>query len=210
MILRHHPTDEFPQLGVGTGTPGLARDPSPVSAASSSVPGDDGGGSDDRQCTGPVGPNPAQGHPEETVGRPEAWPAPAVSEGGELLAEGEILEYERRSRECQGANDPKGPPEKQRHSGRMRAHIRDGKRTETGGWSFGEAQAPYPCRSAYSTPFGPGRTAVAIVSQFQGDGVFGTDTRWSAPGAILSALAVFAGVGVGIPPLGAPPSPCCA
>ena len=45
-----------------------------------------------------------------------------------MLAEGEILEYERLSRECQGANDPKGPPEKQRHSGRMRTHVGDGKR----------------------------------------------------------------------------------
>ena len=35
--------------------------------------------------------------------------------------------------------------------------------------------APYPCRSAYSMPSEPARMAVAIVSEFQGDGVFGTD-----------------------------------
>ena len=93
----------------------------------------------DRQCTRPVGPSLTQSDPEETVGHDETWAAPAVNDGGELLPQGEIVEYEVPSRECQGANGPEGQPEKQKHFGRMRTHVRDGKGRDRGGWGFGEA-----------------------------------------------------------------------
>jgi hypothetical protein len=41
-ILRHHATDEIPQWGIGPRPSWSARDPPPVGAIRTSVPGDDG------------------------------------------------------------------------------------------------------------------------------------------------------------------------
>ena len=59
------------------------------------VPPDDGSELNDRQGLCPVSPHLAQGDPEEAVARDQPWAAASVSQGGELLAEGEILEHER-------------------------------------------------------------------------------------------------------------------
>jgi len=114
-ILRHHATDESPQWGVGPGASGLAGDASPVRVIRSSVPGDDGGGFDDRQGPGPVGPHLTQRDPEDAINRYEPRTAAAVRESGELLPQGEIIQYQRLSRARQGAKPPDGELEEEKH-----------------------------------------------------------------------------------------------
>ena len=72
-----------------------------------------------------------------------------VGEDGELLSQGEIVEDECASRQCQGANGPEGQLEKEKHSGRMRTHVGDGKRIESGGRGFGEAQVAFDPRGEW-------------------------------------------------------------
>jgi hypothetical protein len=159
-ILRHHAPDEIPQLGVGPRPSWPARDPPPVSAIRSSVPGDDGSGLDDCERRGPVGPHPPQRDPEQAVGGYEPWTAATVSEGSKLVSQGEIVEDERLSRECQGATGPEGELEEKKHRPKMRADRCDSKSgscrrgvgrgrfsvqspavgSKCGGWNIGEAQ----------------------------------------------------------------------
>ena len=56
---------------------------------------------------------------------PEA--EPAVSGGGELLPQGEIIQHQRLSREREGANPPEGELEKEKHRRKMRAPLCNGK-----------------------------------------------------------------------------------
>src|SRR5437879_4793580 len=105
-ILRHHTADELPERDRGPGASRLAGEAAPVGPIRSSVPGDDGGGLDDRQGLRPLAPQRPQGDPEEAVSRSQPWTATAVSQGRELLSQGEILEDEGVSRSGEGATRP--------------------------------------------------------------------------------------------------------
>jgi len=120
-LFRDHEPDEGTELGVAPGPSWLARDAAPTGAIRLSVPGDHGGGSDDRQGLDPVGPQRAQSDPEKAVGRYESWTAATVSEGGKLMSQGEIVEDECLSRACQGANGPDDEFEEKQHCRTMRA-----------------------------------------------------------------------------------------
>jgi hypothetical protein len=56
------------------------------------VPSNYSGGFDDHQGPGPVGPHRTQGDPEQAVHREEPGTAATVRDGGELVAQGEIVE----------------------------------------------------------------------------------------------------------------------
>ena len=56
-----------------------------------------------------------QGDPEQAVGREEPGTAAAVCQGGELVAQGEIIQYQRLSRARQGAKPPDGELEEEKH-----------------------------------------------------------------------------------------------
>ena len=106
VILRDHAADEITELGVGAGAAGLTRDTAPIRTIRTAVPGDHGGWFDDHQGPGPVGPHRTQGDPEQAVGRQEPGTAAAVRHGGQLVAQGEIVEDQGLARACQGAHGP--------------------------------------------------------------------------------------------------------
>jgi len=107
--------DEITELGGGSGAAGLTRDPAPIRTIRTAVPGHRRGGFDDHQGPGPVGPHRTQGDPEQAVGREEPGTAAAVCPGGELVAQGEIIQSQRRSRARQGAKPPDGELEEEKH-----------------------------------------------------------------------------------------------
>ncbi len=92
--LRRHSTDEVENLtrqGRAPGGPAPAGEPGPVGSEAGAVPADDGTGLDNGERACPAGPRAAQDDPESAVGGPNAW-SPLCSEGGQLLAQGEVLE----------------------------------------------------------------------------------------------------------------------
>ncbi len=63
-ILRHHASNQFAQLRVGSGPSWFAGEVPPVGAVCSSVQSDHGCGLDDRHGAGPLGPDLLQYHPK--------------------------------------------------------------------------------------------------------------------------------------------------
>jgi hypothetical protein len=91
-----------------------------------SVPGDDSAGLNDSECLAPIRPQIAQRNPEEAIDRDQLWTPAMLTEGGELLSQGEILEHQRTARQSQSAQGAEDELQQEEHPGRMRAPIRDG------------------------------------------------------------------------------------
>lgn len=120
-IFSHHASDQATELRVDGRASLPAGDASPVSARRASVPGDDGGGLNDRQYFAPIWPQITQRNPEEAIDFAQMRPATAVSQGGELLSEGEILEHQRSTRQTQSARGAEEELQQEEHRGTMRS-----------------------------------------------------------------------------------------
>jgi len=95
-ILRGHPPDESADLA-REGRPAGARappgQPVPVDAEAGAVPAHDRIRLDDGEGLGPTAPEAAQQDPEDPIGGPDVGMS-STGEGGQLLAEGQILDHE--------------------------------------------------------------------------------------------------------------------
>jgi hypothetical protein len=92
-ILVRHPADERTDF-VGDLGPTALRPgpPTPVEAETGAMPADDGLGLHDEEDVGPVGPNAAQGSPEEPVQPIQTGTGPLPLENCDLLPQGEDLQ----------------------------------------------------------------------------------------------------------------------
>jgi hypothetical protein len=162
-VLPHHATDKLAKLRIDGWTSLLTGDASPVTAMGASVPGDDSAGLNDSECLAPIRPQIAQRNPEEAIDRDQLWtPAMLLTEGGELLSQGEILEHQRTARQSQSAQGAEDELQQEEHPGRMRAGFAMANKEEQRRWepvlcprsgqrSFGEAQVG-PCRLHDNAP----------------------------------------------------------
>ena len=99
-ILGGHPPNEGANLarqGRATGALAAPGQPVPVDPEAGAVPAHDRVWLDDSEALGPTAPEAAQQDPEESVGRPDDG-VPSTGHGGELLAEGQVLDHEVASR----------------------------------------------------------------------------------------------------------------
>ena len=92
-VLFRHLADQSSNL-LGDLRPTAARSgtPTPIQPKTRAVPADDGLGLDDDQDVGPMGPEAAEGRPEEPVEGVQGRPRPFAFEHGDLLSEGEDFE----------------------------------------------------------------------------------------------------------------------
>jgi hypothetical protein len=99
-ILGGHPPDECSGLPRQRRAPGALSSPGqpiPVDAEPGAVPAHDGVRLDDGEGFGPAAPIPAQQDPEDPVRRPDVGMSP-TGQGGEALAEGQVLDHRGASR----------------------------------------------------------------------------------------------------------------
>jgi hypothetical protein len=93
-IRRGHFPDEGGDLGIDgrAASGGPAREMGPILAEASALPSQDGAGRHDDQSPPPAGPDSGQPDPQHAVERTELRPGYRSLVGGELLAQGQVLE----------------------------------------------------------------------------------------------------------------------
>jgi hypothetical protein len=95
-VLGCHPPDECSDLPRQARTAGARSSPGqpvPVGAKPGAMPAHHRVRPDDGEGLGPTAPETAQQDPEDPIGGPDVW-VPPPGQGGELLAEGQVLEHE--------------------------------------------------------------------------------------------------------------------
>ena len=96
LVLGGHPADEIAHFARhhGSAAPHAAsRETLPVEPETGPVPADYGHGLHDDEDLCPARPDATKGAPEDTIGGPDAGPAP-LDHRGELLPQGDVLEQE--------------------------------------------------------------------------------------------------------------------
>ena len=128
-----------------------AAQPRPMVSETSALPGDHCPWLHEDESLSPTRPRSGEPGPKEAIRRAKLRPVPSPFVNCELVAQSEHFDVRRPARP-------------------------DTEMTlATTATRTARMAAPYPCQSAHSTPSGPGRIAIVIVSGFQGDGVFGTN-----------------------------------
>ena len=88
-----HATNEVTDLpGERRSTvPTTAALPPPVEAEALAVPANHGLGLDDHESGAPIGPEPREPHPEQTVASEKVWTSARAKRDSELLPQGEVF-----------------------------------------------------------------------------------------------------------------------
>ena len=82
----------------------------------SAVPREDRRGLDDDQAGPPTSPQPREAHPEDAVPSMELWPSDGSVKDGQLMAQGRVLEGNRRPVNEGASKGPETDREEHRHS----------------------------------------------------------------------------------------------
>lgn len=113
-VLAGHATDPGNDDTVDTRpTAAATRPPAPEQFEPAAMPADHGLGFDDRQGRGPLGPRLDQPGPEQAVAHGQPRPCVEPAQGGELLAQGKVLQDQVRAADEDQADQPAETPDQE-------------------------------------------------------------------------------------------------